>query len=76
MTLCILGQEKTESNLKLLAEAKKRFDSVFFVPIDSIGLGLNKDFSITYRASNLLKFNAVLPRIPRRFYSYAYQLLS
>jgi glutathione synthase/RimK-type ligase-like ATP-grasp enzyme len=76
MTLCILGQEKTESNLKLLHEAKERFDSVFFVPIESIGVGLNRDFSIAYRTSDLLKFNAVLPRIPRRFYSYAYQLLS
>ncbi len=76
MTLCILGQEKTESNLRLLEEAKKRFGSVFFVPIESIGVGLNRDFSITYRTSDLLKFKAVLPRIPRRFYSYAYQLLS
>jgi glutathione synthase/RimK-type ligase-like ATP-grasp enzyme len=76
MSLCILGQEKTESNLKLLEEAKKRFGSVFFVPIESIGVGLNKEFSIAYRTSNLLKFKAVLPRIPRRFYSYAYQLLS
>ena len=76
MTLCILGQEKTESNLKLLHEAKKRFNSVFFVPIDSIGVGLSDDFSIAYRTSDLLKFNAVFPRIPRRFNSYAYQLLS
>lgn len=76
MTLCILGQEKTKSNLRLLHEAKKRFDSVFFVPIESIGVGLNQDFSIAYRTSDLLKFRAVLPRIPREFYSYAYQLLS
>ncbi len=76
MTLCILGQEKTESNLKLLEEAKKRFSSVFFVPIKGIGVGLNGDFDITYRASDLLKFNAILPRVPRRYYSYAYQLLS
>jgi glutathione synthase/RimK-type ligase-like ATP-grasp enzyme len=76
MTLCILGQEKTESNLRLLAEAKKQFGSVFFVPIESIGVGLNTGFSITYRTSDLLKFGAVLPRVPRQFYSYAYQLLS
>jgi glutathione synthase/RimK-type ligase-like ATP-grasp enzyme len=76
MTLCILGQDKTESNLKLLAEAKKQFGSVFFVPIESIGVGLNSGFSITYRTSDLLKFGAVLPRVPRNFYSYAYQLLS
>jgi len=76
MTLCILGHEKTESNIKLLEEAKKEFKSVFFVPIESIGVGLNKDFSITYRTSDLLKFNVVFPRVPRRFYSYAYQLLS
>ena len=76
MTLCILGQEKTESNLKLLEEAKKKFSSVFFVPINGIGVGLKDDFDITYRASDLLKFNAILPRVPRHYYSYAYQLLS
>ncbi|MCD6495796.1 MAG: hypothetical protein J7K54_00845 [Candidatus Aenigmarchaeota archaeon] len=76
MSLCILGQQKTESNLKLLEESKKRFGSVFFVPIESIGVGLNSNFAITYRTSDLLKFDAVLPRVPREFYSYAYQLLS
>ncbi len=76
MGLCIIGQEKSESNIRLLEEAKKKFDSVFFVPIDSIGIGLNTDFSISYRASDILKFDAVLPRIPKPYHSYAYQLLS
>lgn len=76
MGLCIIGQEKSDSNIKLLEEAKKRFDSVFFVPINSIGIGLSKDFSISYRASDILKFDAVLPRIPKSCHSYAYQLLS
>ena len=76
MTLCILGREKTETNLKLLEEAKKRFSSVFFVPMESIAVGLSEDFSITYRTTDLLKFKAILPRVPRPSYSYAYQLLS
>lgn len=76
MPLCILGKEKTSTNLALLEEAKKRFGTVFFVPIESIGLGLHKSFSITYRTSDLLKFGAVLCRVPRQSYSYAYQLLS
>ena len=76
MSLCIIGKEKSETNIRLLEEAKKRFHSVFFVPIDGIAIGLNSDFSITYRASDMLKFKAILPRIPRRYYSYAYQLLS
>ncbi|UCD02833.1 MAG: hypothetical protein JSV63_03555, partial [Candidatus Aenigmatarchaeota archaeon] len=61
---------------RLLHEAKRLFNSVFFVPINSIGVGLNTDFSITYRTSDLLKFGAVFPRIPARLHSYAYQLLS
>jgi glutathione synthase/RimK-type ligase-like ATP-grasp enzyme len=76
MGLCIIGQEKSESNIRLLEEAKNIFGSVFFVPIDSIGIGLNNDFSISYRASDMLKFDAVLPRIPKSHCSYAYQLLS
>jgi len=76
MSLAIIGQEKSESNLKLLAEAKKKFDSVFFVSIDGIGIGLNERFSIDYRTSDILRFKAVLPRIPRDYSSYAYQLLS
>ena len=74
--LCIIGQEKSESSLKLLEEAKKRFDTVFFVPINAIGIGLKDKFSISYRATDLLKFKAIFPRIPREYCSYAYQLLS
>jgi len=75
-SLCIIGQEKSESNIKLLEEAKKKFDTVFFVPINGISIGLEKDFSIVYRNTNLLKFKAILPRVPRSYHSYAYQLLS
>ena len=76
MNLCIISKEKSGSNLKLLEEAKKKFSSVFFVPIDAIGIGLADKFSITYRITDLLKFKAVFPRIPSDFSSYAYQLLS
>ena len=76
MDLCMIGYEKSESNLKLLEEAKGKFDKVFFVPIDGIGIGLTDSFGITYRATDLLKFGAVFPRIPRKFCSYGYQLLS
>jgi len=75
-SLCIMGYEKSESNIKLIEEAKKAFDSVFFVPINEISIGLEKDFSIAYRNTDLLKFGAILPRVPRGYYSYAYQLLS
>ncbi|GEM_PF-967920 len=74
--LCIIGQEKSQSNINLLEEAKKRFDSVFFVTIDGIGIGLEKSFSINYRSTDLLKFRAIFPRIPRIYCSFAYQLLS
>jgi len=74
--LCIIGQQKSESNIKLLEEAKKAFSSVFFVPLTSIYIGLTDKFSITYRVSDLLKFKAILPRIPKNLSSYAYQLLS
>jgi glutathione synthase/RimK-type ligase-like ATP-grasp enzyme len=59
-----------------LNEAKKVFDSVLFVPIESVGVGLSEDFSIKYRVTDLLRFKAVMPRVPRRISSYAYQLLS
>lgn len=74
--LCILGLEKSKSNIRLLEEAKRLFDSVFFVPINGIGIGLSEKFSITYRTTDLFKFPAVLARIPRDFWSYGYQLLS
>ncbi|MBU0898668.1 MAG: hypothetical protein KKB03_04165 [Nanoarchaeota archaeon] len=76
MDLCIIGQERNESNLKLLEEAKKKFTSVFFVPVDGIGIGLSNDFSISYRSTDILKFGAILPIIPKQYFSYAYQLLS
>jgi glutathione synthase/RimK-type ligase-like ATP-grasp enzyme len=76
MALCIIGQEKSETNISLLEEAKKRFDSVFFAPVESIRIGLSEKFSVSYRASDLMKFDAIYPRIPSSYYSYAYQLLS
>ncbi len=76
MALCIIGQEKSETNIKILEEAKKKFDSVFLAPIEMIRLGLDDKIGITYRTSDLLKFDAVYPRIPSSHYSYAYQLLS
>lgn len=75
-TLCIIGTKKSQTNIKLLNEAKKVFDSVLFVPIESIGVGLSDEFSIKYRVTDLLRFKAVMPRVPRRISSYAYQLLS
>lgn len=75
-SLCIIGLEKSESNIKLIEEAKKAFESVFFVPINGISIGLEKDFSIAYRNTELLKFGAILPRVPKGYNSYAYQLLS
>ena len=74
--LCIIGEEKSETNIRLLEEAKKVFDSVFFVPISGIHIGLKDTFSITYRTTDLLKFKAIFPRIPRGMSEYAYQLLS
>ncbi len=76
MSVAIIGQTKSESNIKLLEEAKKRFGSVFFVPIESIVIGLEKSFTITYRTSDMQKFKAILPRVPSAYSSYAYQLLS
>ncbi len=76
MSLCIIGQEKSKTDIRLLEEAKKQFGSVFFVPIESIGIGLNDRFSIHYRTSDMQKFRAVMPRIPKSYLSYAYQLLS
>ena len=74
--LCIIGQEKSKSNIKLLEEAKKVFDSVFFVPITGISLGLSERFKIMYRTTDILKFRAIFPRIPKPLYQYASQLLS
>jgi glutathione synthase/RimK-type ligase-like ATP-grasp enzyme len=74
--LCIIGQRESKTNIKLIDEAKRKFESVFFVPIDAIHIGLTDTFSITYRTTNLLKFKAVFPRISKPLSSYSYQLLS
>jgi glutathione synthase/RimK-type ligase-like ATP-grasp enzyme len=76
MSLCIIGQEKSETNIKLLEEAKKKFRTVFFTPITGIAIGLTDKFSINYRKTDLFRFRAVLPRISKNYCSYAYQLLS
>lgn len=75
-SLCIIGKDKSEDNLKLLEESKNFFEKVFFATIDGIGIGFKDEFSITYKSLDLTKFDAILPRIPREYYSYAYQIFS
>jgi len=76
MALCLLGEEKSESNIRLLEEAKSFFDKVYFAPISGVSIGMKDKFSIMHKSVDLTTFDAVFPRVPRRLYNYSYQLLS
>lgn len=75
-SLCIIGHEKSRTDLALLEQAKKKFSSVFYVPVDGTSIGLTDKFTINYRIADLQKYRVVFPRIPKELSSFAYQLLS
>ena len=65
-SIVIIGSKtakKSTVNL-LLEEAKKRFDSVLFVPIDKILIQTAEGKAgLFYKGANLLKFDIIYPRI-------------
>jgi glutathione synthase/RimK-type ligase-like ATP-grasp enzyme len=72
----MLGQEKSESNIRLLEEAKRFFSKAYFAPISGVSIGIGDDFAITHKSVDLTKFDAIFPRVPRKLYNYSYQLMS
>jgi len=65
-SLLIIGSKTyKESTVNLLLEeAKKRFDSVLFVPIDKIQIQTSDGKAgLFYKGTNLLAFDAIYPRI-------------
>ncbi|MFA6268647.1 MAG: RimK family alpha-L-glutamate ligase [archaeon] len=68
-SLLIIGSKtyKESTVNSLLEEAKKRFDSVLFVPIDRIQIQTAEGkVGLFYKGKNLLAFDAIYPRISSR----------
>ncbi len=75
MKLCIIGDKK--KNVGLLEEAKKKFDSVLYVPIDNIRLiSSGEKITAKYRERDLSDFDCVLVDVPRKKYIYTHLILS
>ncbi|MEI7961871.1 MAG: RimK family alpha-L-glutamate ligase [archaeon] len=68
-SLLIIGSKtykKSTVNM-MLEEAKKRFDSVLFVPVDKIQLQTSQgNVGLFYKGKNLLAFDAIYPRVSSR----------
>lgn len=65
-SLLIIGSKtyKKSTVNALLEEAKKRFDSVLFVPVDRIQLQTAEGkVGLFYKGKNLLAFDAIYPRV-------------
>lgn len=77
MKLCILGpKERTSTEIKLLENAKKYFDAVLYVPMSNMRIESKNGQSIPYyKETNLLGFDAILPRITRKYRDSGYVLV-
>jgi len=67
--LAIIGSKtfKQSTVNALLEEAKKRFDTVLFVPIDKLSIQTTDGkVGLFYKSQNLLSFDAIYPRISSR----------
>jgi len=65
-SILIIGSKTSKKSTinMLLEEAKKRFDSVLFVPIDKILIQTGDGKTgLFYKGNNLLKFDIIYPRI-------------
>jgi ribosomal protein S6--L-glutamate ligase len=68
-SLLIIGSKKYKESTvnEMLDEAKKKFDSVLFVPIDKIQIQTSESkIGLFYKGKNLLAFDAIYPRISSR----------
>jgi ribosomal protein S6--L-glutamate ligase len=65
-TLLIIGSKtyKESTVNALLQEAKKKFSSVLFVPIDKVQIQATEGkIGLSYKGKNLLEFDAIYPRL-------------
>lgn len=77
MKLCVLGpKERTDTEIKLLENAKKYFDKVLYVPLSNMRIESKNGQSIPYyKDTNLLNFDVILPRITRKYSDVGYVLV-
>ena len=77
MKLCIIGPEKrSDSEIELMETAKKKFDSILYAPIEMIRIETCKDKAVPFlKNTNLLEFDAILPRVNKKNADFCYVLL-
>ncbi len=80
MKACILTypgiKQSKEFYQSLAFEMKKKFGSVFVIPINKLSINVNrKGVSILYRKREMDSFDVILPRIGPSYVKYAYLIL-
>ena len=76
-SICIIGsQRRNYTDIHMIKNAKKYFDSVFFIPIKAIRLEMIGDkLTPKYRDINIEDFGTIIMRIPQRYYDLAAVIL-
>jgi ribosomal protein S6--L-glutamate ligase len=70
---CIIGpKQRSDCELWILEEGKKVFDKFFYVPMTSVIIDGDK---IVYKGTDLSKLDFVIPRIPRTYAWFGYNIL-
>ncbi len=77
MRLCIVGSsDKKAVDIDLLKTAKSIFDSVLYASYSHISFAQGNELEITFKNSDLSRFDAILPRIPKERAMFGYFLLN
>ncbi len=75
MKVCILGpRNKGFEELCLIKESKKLFDKVVYVRIPSVKIESKDKVKIVAKNIDLMKFDCIIPRIPRTYMNYGYAI--
>lgn len=77
LKICILGPKKTtETEIKLIEEAKNIFEKVLYVPLSNVRIECTGKKPVPYyKDTNLLEFDVFLPRIFKKGADIGYALL-
>ena len=72
MKICILGSKtRKEQELWLIEEAKKRFDRVTYAEIPFVRI---ENGEVFFKHLNLSDYDCILPRIPRTYRNFGYNI--
>jgi hypothetical protein len=74
MKILVIGTKNTD--LSLIEESKKLFDSVLFIPLSKLSVvSKGKEMIVKYKDKDISKFDAVFVTVPKQRYKFIHTIL-